>query len=108
MSTRVPVALTAPTRGAGPQWGMQSDDLNATLIDWPTDGGVPTHVNDELDVLVLVLEGSVSVSVDGTAHALSGGELLLVPRGTSRTITAGPGGVRYLSIHRRRDPLLPA
>lgn len=104
----MPVALTSPTRGAGPQWGMQSDDLNATLIDWPTAGGVSEHVNGELDVLVVVLAGSASVSVDGSAHELAAGELLLVPRGSARSIVAGPDGVRYLSIHRRRDPLLPS
>ena len=107
MSAALPVRLTAPTRGAGPQWGMQSDELNATLLDWPPGGGIAAHVNDERDVLIVVLRGSASVSLAGEEHQLAGGELLLAPRGSRRAITAGPDGVRYLSIHRRRDPLVP-
>ena len=107
MSAPLPVKLTAPTRGPGPQWGMQSNELNATLLDWPPGGGVAAHINNELDVLIVVLQGSASVSLAGDEHQLASGELLLVPRGSTRSITAGRDGVRYLSIHRRRDPLAP-
>ena len=102
-----PVDLAGMPSGAGPLWGMQSEELNATLLEWPPGGGVAEHVNDELEVLVLVLAGSASVSVDGTEHELTAGGLLLVPRGSARSLSAGRGGVRYLSVHRRRGPLLP-
>jgi hypothetical protein len=58
--------------------------------------------------LLLVLTGSASIALDGSAHELSAGNLLLVPRGCARSVTAGAGGVRYLSVHRRRGPLVPA
>jgi quercetin dioxygenase-like cupin family protein len=102
-----PVDLARVAGERGPLWGLQSDDLNATLLAWPAGAGVAEHVNDELDVLVLVLDGSASVRVDGAVHELSPGELLLVPRGSPRALAAGDGGVRYLSIHRRRGPLVP-
>ena len=108
MSGARPVALTSPTRGPGPQWGMQSDDLNATLLDWAPGDGVAAHANNELDVLIVVLEGSACIDLSGVAHELRSCELLLMPRGSTRAITAGTDGVRYLSIHRRRGPLLPA
>ncbi len=102
-----PVDLTATPDGIGPLWGMQSDELNATLLAWPAGGGVAEHVNDELEVIVLVLAGSATVSLDGVEHVVSAGGLLLVPRGCTRAVAAGPDGVRYLSIHRRRGPLMP-
>jgi quercetin dioxygenase-like cupin family protein len=102
------VDLAGAPSGVGPLWGMQSEELNATLLEWPSGGGVAEHVNDELEVIVLVLAGSACVSLDGTAHALSAGSLLLVPRGCARSVSAGADGVRYLSVHRRRGPLLPS
>src|SRR6185312_474100 len=35
-----------PERG-GPVWGQASDDLNATLLEWPADEGPAEHVNAE-------------------------------------------------------------
>ena len=102
-----PVDLTATPGGAGPLWGMQSDELNATLLAWPAGGGVAEHVNDELEVIMLVLAGSAAVSLDGVEHTVAAGGLLLVPRGCTRAVVAGRDGVRYLSVHRRRAPLMP-
>jgi len=91
--------------GTGPLWGLASTDLNATLLAWPPGAGVDEHVNPELDVLVIVLDGRGSVSVDGETHALAPGSAILIPRATRRAISAGDTGLRYLSVHRRRGPL---
>jgi quercetin dioxygenase-like cupin family protein len=103
----LPVDLAQVAGDRGPLWGLQSDDLNATLLAWPAGGGVAEHVNDEVDVLVVVLAGSLRARVDGAEHELAAGALLLVPRGTVRALDAGPAGARYLSVHRRRAPLVP-
>ena len=91
--------------GTGPLWGMASADLNATLLAWPPGHEVPEHTNSELDVLLIVLEGAGTAKVDGREHALAAGSALLVETGRSRAIRAGPEGLRYLSVHRRRGPL---
>jgi mannose-6-phosphate isomerase-like protein (cupin superfamily) len=91
--------------GIGPLWGMASTDLNATLLAWPAGHAVAEYVNDELDVLVVVLTGHGCAIVDGESHELGEGSAILVPRGARRAITAGDGGLRYHSIHRRRGPL---
>jgi quercetin dioxygenase-like cupin family protein len=101
------VDLARTALGEGPLWGMESAELNATLLAWPAGTGVAEHRNDELDVLVIVLAGSAVLRLDGADHELVGGGLVLLPRGSARSITAGARGVRYLSIHRRRGPLLP-
>ncbi|MDX6560760.1 MAG: hypothetical protein QOD65_574 [Gaiellales bacterium] len=102
-----PVDLAGAPAGVGPLWGMQSDELNATLLEWPPGGGVAEHVNDELEVVIVVLAGSARVILDGCEHRMSAGGLLLIPRGCTRAVSAGRDGVRYLSVHRRRGPLLP-
>jgi quercetin dioxygenase-like cupin family protein len=91
--------------GTGPVWGLSTDALNATLLAWPPGHEVVEHTNTELEVLIVVLEGGGTAVVDGRRHALGPGSLLLVETGTSRAIVAGPDGLRYLSIHRRRSPL---
>lgn len=99
-----PVDLLAGS-GIGPLWGMASSDLNATLLSWPSGHEVAEHVNADLDVLVVVLGGAGTATVDGHPHALAAGSAILVPRGARRRIEAGGDGLRYVSIHRRRGPL---
>ena len=91
--------------GTGPMWGMASTDLNATLLVWPPGHALAEYVNGELDVLIVTLGGHGHVVIDGAPHDLAAGSAILIPRGSRRAITAGDGGVRYLSIHRRRGPL---
>jgi quercetin dioxygenase-like cupin family protein len=82
---------------------MASRDLNATLLVWPPGHELPEHPNTERDVLLIVLEGSGTVRIDQEQHDLSPGLALLIPKGTSRAICAGGEGIRYLSVHLRRQ-----
>lgn len=86
-------------------WGAASADLNATLLEWPPDGGPAEHVNDERDVLYVVLVGSATLRVDGEPQELGAGEATIVDKGTRRALVAGPDGVRYLTAHTRRGGL---
>jgi mannose-6-phosphate isomerase-like protein (cupin superfamily) len=103
-ASSTPVDLAGP-RGTGPVWGLASADLNVTLLAWPAGELLPEHVNLELDVLLVVVDGDGTAVVDGRRHPLAAGHALLVEKGTSRSIEAGSAGIRYVSIHRRRGPL---
>jgi quercetin dioxygenase-like cupin family protein len=98
------VDLLGPT-GAGPLWAMDSTELNATLLAWEPGHEVTEDTPGELDVLIVVLEGTGMARIDEQEHALVAGSLLLVEKGSTRVIRAGPDGLRYLSVHRRRGPL---
>jgi quercetin dioxygenase-like cupin family protein len=100
-----PVVDLTVREGAGPLWGTATDDLNATLLAWPPGGGPAEHVNAERDVLVVVLAGSAVVTLDGEPHPVRTGHAVVLEKGRARAIAAGPDGVRYLSVHRRRPPL---
>jgi len=86
-------------------WGLESEDLNATLLVWPAGAGPPEHVNEERDVLVFVVDGSAELTLDGETSVLATGDAAIVGKGCRRRLTAGPDGVRYLSAHLRRPPL---
>ncbi len=91
--------------GHGPAWGTASEDLNATLLVWREGEGQPSHVNPERDVALLTLAGSGVLLVDDRDCRLGPGSFVIVPRGSTRSVTAGPEGLRCLSVHRRRGGL---
>ena len=85
---------------------MESEELNATLLEWGPGEGPPAEtVNEERDVLVFVHEGSVTVVLDGVERHVPAGRAVVVEKGRRRRLIAGPEGVRYLTVHRRRGGL---
>jgi mannose-6-phosphate isomerase-like protein (cupin superfamily) len=89
----------------GPTWGAESEDLNATILVWPAGDGPAAHVNESRDVLYVVVEGSVTMAVDGAEQVLRSGEAVIVEKGARRALVAGPEGVRYATAHVRRGGL---
>lgn len=87
----------------GAVWTLRgSEDLNANLIRFETGGGVEYYVNEEVDVLFFGVSGSATVKISSEDHDLRAGTAVFVPKGSPRSVTAGPEGVSYLSVHRRR------
>lgn len=91
----------------GPQWGQESEDLNITLLTWEAAKRIEAHVNTEVDVVVIGVEGRGTVTVDGEALELKPGVAMLIPKGCERAFVGGPEKFSYLSIHRRRRGLMP-
>ncbi len=98
-------AVSSRGRAGGPVWSDSSEELNATVLAWDPGEGPPAHVNDERDVLVAVLEGSATMVLDDEQRELVAGDVVIIAKGPRRSLTAGTGGVRYLSAHRRRPRL---
>ncbi len=92
--------------GYGTLWSMASADLNANLLAWPPGGQVGEHTNHERDVLLVVVGGGGTLVIDGRPSALRAPQLVLIPRGARRGITAGAEGLRYVSAHVRREGLV--
>ncbi|MEI8281608.1 MAG: cupin domain-containing protein [Armatimonadota bacterium] len=91
----------------GAIWGTETEDLDATVVRWDSGLGVGLHTNDEVDVIMTVLLGSGSVTVDGETSLLAPGQIAVIPRGTAREIKAGSDGITYLNVHKRRKRMLP-
>lgn len=91
--------------GQGAIWGMESEDLDCTLVAWSKGEGVAPHVNDEVDVLMVVMEGTVHVELPEEDRRLSEGQLLLIPKGILRRIESHSDRVVYINVHKRRRPM---
>jgi mannose-6-phosphate isomerase-like protein (cupin superfamily) len=92
---------------SGPQWGHECDDLDLTLLSWQAGQRIEAHVNEEVDVVWIGLEGTGVALVDGERHELRPGVLLLVPKGVARGVEAVSERFSYLSVHKRRRGLMP-
>lgn len=94
---------------AGAAWRLAEPDrqLDANVVSLPAGHHIGDHAEPDLDVLVLVLGGGGTLTGrDATPVDLVPGRLLWLPHGSSRAITAGPDGLRYLTAHRRRPGLM--
>jgi quercetin dioxygenase-like cupin family protein len=89
----------------GVVWSGAPSGVNVNLVVLEGGSAIGDHRNDEVDVLVVVIEGSAIVHVDDATWTLHATDALLVPKGARRSIDASDDGVRYLTIHAARAPL---
>ncbi|MFJ4969022.1 hypothetical protein [Streptomyces sp. NPDC088755] len=100
------LASAAPgERGALWQLAEQGRELDANLVRLPAGAEVGEHQEDVLDVLLVVLEGGGRVRVGDGGPALGPGAVIWLPRTSRRALAAGPDGLTYLTVHRRRPGL---
>ena len=60
----------------------------------------------DLDVLLFVLSGAGQITTELDTLDLHAGALVWLPRRSQRRFTAGPEGLRYLTVHQRRQSLV--
>ena len=92
---------------SGARWKLDEPgrELDANLIHLPPGQRVETHTEPELDVLLVVVAGSGTVDTPDGSKSLADGNLVWLPRGSTRSIAAGKDGLSYLTVHRRRPGL---
>lgn len=91
-----------------PAWSQQTEDLNINFIVLEAGGIMPEHINTEVDVLIVCVEGSGRIGIDGQRHELRSGQAIVIPKGTRRSIQVVGERFAYLSCHRRRAGLWPS
>lgn len=104
-STHEVVDLLSVAGSGGVCWSVSPGGLNANLVVLAGGESIATHRNDELDVLVVVLAGEARIVIDGEAIVVTSPQAVVIPRATTRSITAGDDGARYLTVHAQRSPL---
>jgi quercetin dioxygenase-like cupin family protein len=89
---------------AGVLWKLTESgrQLDANLIRLPAGERIGAHAEPDLDVLVLVVTGDGVMDTPEGPLSLAEGALLWLPHGSTRGITAGPDGLAYMTVHRRR------
>lgn len=105
MTVRTGVPLELAGSGRAVLWGLETADLDVNLVAWPAGDGVAEHVNAQVDVLLVVVDGGLRIRLDGDDVPVAAGQAIVVSKGVARSITADATGVTYLSAHRRRAPL---
>ncbi len=92
----------------GAVWRLEARerDLDSNVIALPAGGGIDAHTGPDLDVLIHVLSGGGHLTTETGTVELFPGALLWLPRRSRRQFTAGPEGLRYLTVHRRRQALV--
>ncbi|MEI7033505.1 hypothetical protein [Streptomyces pratensis] len=100
------LASAAPDeRGALWHLSEPGRELDANLVRLPPGSEVGEHQEDILDVLLVVLEGGGVVRTGGGALDLVPSTVTWLPRTSRRALAAGPDGLTYLTVHRRRPGL---
>ncbi|MFH9617311.1 hypothetical protein [Streptomyces pratensis] len=101
------LASAAPgERGALWHLAEQGRELDANIVRLPPGTGVGEHQEDVLDVLLVVLAGGGSLRTgEGGTLDLAPTTVTWLPRTSRRSLEAGPDGLTYLTVHRRRPGL---
>jgi quercetin dioxygenase-like cupin family protein len=100
-----PANLLEVEGSGGVVWSTSPGGFHANLVALDAGGSIAAHRNDEVDVLVVVLGGDATATIDGATVPITSGSTVVVPRGATRGIAAGANGVRYLTVHAEREPL---
>jgi len=91
----------------GPAWTLESDDLNVNLVVLRAGHSIAEHINSEVDVVVTAVEGEGHVTIDGETHRLVAGDLIVIGKGSARSITPHGAQFAYVTCHKRRTGLWP-
>jgi quercetin dioxygenase-like cupin family protein len=86
---------------------LASADLNVNMLRFAGERGIEAHVNREVDVLIVALDGEGLLTVDGAPTLLSAGDAVIVPKGAERSIRANGDRFAYLTCHGQRRGLMP-
>ncbi|MFG3528817.1 cupin domain-containing protein [Streptomyces sp. NPDC047917] len=96
---------TREDRGALWQLAERGRELDANLVRLPPGGSVGAHQEDVLDVLLVAVAGDGRIEAGDDSLELTPGTVAWLPRTSRRALAAGPDGVAYLTVHRRRPGL---
>ena len=105
-TTTITTDTTVDVTGAVWKLDARERDLDSNVIALPPGQVIDAHTGPDLDVLIHVLAGSGQLATELGTIDLTPGVLLWMPRRSRRQFTAGVEGLRYLTVHRRRQALL--
>ena len=100
--------LPAEADALGAVWKltMSPRDLDANVIAVAPGHTIDSHVGPDLDVMLHVLAGSGVLTTETGRIDLIPGQLVWLPRRSQRAFEGGPDGLRYLTVHQKRQSLL--
>ena len=116
VNPQIPKVLTntAELDGDGVQFSVKVQfsikvpdrDLDVNVIALPAHGTIEAHDGPALDVVIHVVEGDGFVLTADGEVSVKTGDLVFLPKHSRRGFRGGPDGLRYLTVHRRRNASL--
>lgn len=100
--------LTGDVETSGSVWQLppQQRDLDANVIALTPGGEIREHTGPDLDVLIHVLAGAGTLETETGTIDLAPGQIVWLPRRSRRRFTAdAEDGLRYFSVHQRKQGL---
>jgi quercetin dioxygenase-like cupin family protein len=91
----------------GAVWSHKGNQLAVNVLYFDKGEGVPLHVNEHLDVWIVVLQGRGQAIVNGESHTLVAGSCLYIEAGSERAIHSTGEPLVYASAHQARGGLMP-
>lgn len=99
--------VLAQVQHHGPLASITTSQLNVNLLRLAPGDVIAEHINDEVDVLLVIVAGEGKLAVDGAVWPLHAGQLVVVPRGATRSLRCADEPLVYVSCHQRRGALMP-
>lgn len=108
VDTTTITADTTATDITGAAWKLEARerDLDSNIIALPPGGTIDAHNGPDLDVLIHVLAGCGTLVTELDEIELAPGALVWMPRRSRRQFVASGEGLRYLTVHQRRQALV--
>lgn len=99
-----PLTVHPQTAPSGVVWRLAEAgrQLDANILNLPAGQCIDTHAEPDLDVLLVVLAGSGTLTTQDGELPLTPGAVVWLPRGSKRSLAAGSEGLSYLTTHQRR------
>ncbi|MFE2493120.1 cupin domain-containing protein [Streptomyces scopuliridis] len=100
------LARVAAERG-GALWRLAEAgrQLDADVVRLAPGATVEEHVEPDLDVLLLVIEGTGWLGSGTSRRPMEARSVVWLPRVAPRALVAGPDGLVYLTVRQRRQAL---
>lgn len=98
-------SMARQTAGSVWQLDPETRDLDANIIVLQPDDEIGMHTGPELDVLILMLEGSGELETELTTIPVQQGAVLWLPKKAQRRFVAGADGLKYFTVHQRKPTL---
>ena len=84
---------------------VKERDLDSHIVELAPGQEIPFHNGPDMDILFHFISGSGVLGTEAAEIAVNPGDIMWLPRRAKRSLRASDAGLRYLTVHQRRQML---